>query len=103
MSVRVYIKCQHCQTLNVNREYCQSCNQALSVQTLRDEKRLQEAEAKTAEKMAQKPSKIELWIHSLKNNRFWLVRFISKIVSVIFMVVISIGAFFAWLIAMIAA
>lgn len=103
MSVRVYIKCQYCQTLNINREYCQSCNRALSVQTLREEKRQREAEVQAAIKRAKKPSKVEVWIDSLKNSRFWIVRFVSKIVSAIFFIIISIGGFFAWLIAIIAA
>lgn len=88
-------KCKECNTWNGENDYCFNCNSALSPKA-RNKKELEEAgppEKDLPEQILEKASE----------SRFLIVKLFFYSIYGFMMVFISIGAFLAWLTAMIAA
>lgn len=103
MSSQVHIRCSKCGVFNANNEHCESCGNLLSVVRQREivrEKRDKQMQKAALEK---EPSKVEQYIQKMRNHRLWFVRGFFEIVYKTWIIAMAIGAFIAWLVAMIVA
>ena len=87
------IKCKSCKTWNVDVDYCINCNAVISME---EEARLEDEVI--AEAIRNKPkSKLDLVIEKYKNHPNIIVKGIFYIFYSVYFIVMSIGAFLAWL------
>jgi len=87
------IKCKSCQTWNTDVDYCTTCNTVISME---EEARLEDEIY--AEKIRNKPkSKLDIFIEKYKNHPNIIVKGIFYIFYSVYFIVMSIGAFMAWL------
>lgn len=99
MSETYHIKCKKCGEFNTNRDYCKKCGHLISFNKkleLEAERKIQVEEEK---RKLQKPG----WVERLKEHPNILCKIIGWFFYSAFLVITSIGAFVAWLLAMIAA
>ncbi|MFL0353063.1 TFIIB-type zinc ribbon-containing protein [Xanthomarina sp. GH4-25] len=89
------IKCPNCGVYNTDRDYCEECQTVLSYK-IRRELALKKEEEKRLKQAASKEKEISSF-EKYNNHRFFLVRFITKILRSIWLVFMAIGMFFAWL------
>lgn len=96
------IKCPNCGIYNVNSDYCSKCHTVLSYKKRRELEYKKEQKARLERvrfEKANNPSFFEKY----EDHRFLLVRIFVKLLKSIWVVVMAIGMFIAWLITAIAA
>jgi hypothetical protein len=96
-----YIKCSKCGVFTTNADYCENCGELISYQkkvTLKKEELTKKRIAK-AKWHIENPNLAE----RLKKHPYFLYRIVGWVLYSAFLVVSAIGAFLAWLIAMVAA
>lgn len=103
MSGQVHIRCSQCGTFNVNTDHCTACGALLSVVKQRELVREQRDKEIARIEKEKGPSKAEQYISKMRNHRFMVVRIISEVIYMGWVVAMAIGAFIAWLIAAIVA
>jgi ribosomal protein L32 len=86
-------KCPSCGTWNLNNDYCLNCNTLISPIIIEEER-----EKAREERRKNIPlSKADIFINNWKNSRFFLLRWLYKIVYTISVIFIAIASFFAWM------
>jgi len=86
-------KCTSCGTWNLDNDYCSSCNTLISPIIIEEER-----EKAREERRKNVPlSKTDIFINNWKNSRFFLLRWLYKIVYTISVIFIAIASFFAWM------
>lgn len=99
----VHIKCYKCGEFNSNAQRCVYCEAILDI----TQRRLIEREKKHQEIVAQQkliaPTKVELWISSALHHPNIIIRFTARFIKNVYMVVMAIGMFIAWLVSMLLA
>lgn len=103
MSSQVHIRCSSCGVFNVNSDVCESCGNLLSVVKKREIVRAERDQKILQAELAKEPSKFELYIQKMRNHKFILVRVFFEIIYKTWVIAMAIGAFIAWLVAMIVA
>ena len=95
------IKCPNCGVYNKDRDYCKECQTVLSYKIRRELvlKKEKEERLKREASKEKEPVFFEKYI----SHRYFLVRFIAKIIRSIWIVFMAIGMFIAWLISAIVA
>lgn len=96
------IKCPNCGVYNVNRDYCSKCNTILSYKKRREQEFKKEEEARLEQRRLEKKNNPSFF-EKYGNHRFLLIRVVVKIIKTIWVVIMAIGMFIAWLISSIAA
>ncbi|WGH76738.1 hypothetical protein P8625_06175 [Tenacibaculum tangerinum] len=101
MAITRNVKCPNCGVFNTNRDYCKNCNTLISFEKKRAQKATayKEKELKKAQEKISNPNIAE----RLKNHPFWLYKIVGWILYSGYLLVSAIGAFIAWIIAMVAA
>ncbi|MDW5290854.1 hypothetical protein [Formosa sp. PL04] len=102
MGGTVQIKCPNCGLFNTNADHCSNCGTLLSYKKRR-ELAHEEQEKKRKEREETKKKSSPSWIESGENSNYLIVRIGAKIMKSVAMIVIAIGAFFAWLFTFLAA
>lgn len=100
---QVHIRCAACGHFNVNANYCVQCGHPLNVIKQREQRRMQVEQQRIAQKIAQKPSAFDKFLHKMMNHRLLVVQWFFKGIYGIWVVVMAITMFLAWLIGMIVA
>lgn len=90
-------KCPKCKAWNKDEDYCESCGEALSPRALD----IRREEKIAAEEAARVPDKFEVLQEKAKHSKYFLVRVGYYIVYSIFMVIGALGAFVAWMTALV--
>lgn len=103
MGSQVHIRCSKCGVFNVNSDHCEACGNLLSVVKQREIVRAKRDKAALKAELEKKPSSFELYIQKMRNHRFWIVRIFFEIIYKTWVIAMAIGAFIAWLVAMIVA
>ncbi len=95
MNTTIERKCNHCGNWNQKSDYCSFCNTPISIEVL------EKIEYKKKQKIeAEKPSdKLDIWIEKLKNHPFIPLRILFYSFYSIWLILMGIGSFLAWLIA----
>lgn len=96
-----HIKCYQCGTFNENKDYCETCGTLINPYL----RRKQEIERRlkirnTVDKDA--PS-LENTINKLLYHKNFIIKWISRMLYPIWLIVMAVGAFIAWFFATIAA
>ena len=95
------IKCPNCGIFNTDVDYCTNCNKLLSQEILLQQ-RLEKVQQEEIDKVIYERENPN-FAERLKKNTNPIYRFFGWILYSSYVVVSAIGAFFAWIIAMIAA
>ena len=102
MGGTVQIKCPNCGIYNTNADHCSNCGTLLSYKKRR-ELAHKAQEKKRKERQAAQKAASPSWIESGKNSKYLVVRLGAQFFNGIVVVVMAIGAFFAWLFTFLAA
>ena len=94
-------KCPNCNTMNKNRDYCETCGTLINVQLQRELDRKKRIETKS--EIPQKPNAITSFFDKAINHPTLAVRIIAKFFYSIWAIVISIGTLLAFLFSYVAA
>lgn len=103
MSSQVHVRCSKCGVFNVNSDHCEACGNLLSVVKQREIVRAERDEQILKAELEKKPSRFELYVQKMRNHRFWIVRVFFELIYTTWVIAMAIGAFIAWLVAMIVA
>lgn len=98
-----YRKCSNCGTLNVNNDYCENCGQLINIQLQRKMAREALDEKVQKEKSEEKPNVVTVFFKKALAHPNLLIKIPAMIFYSIWVVVMSIGAFIAFLFSYIAA
>ncbi|MFS4416409.1 hypothetical protein [Maribacter sp. 2307ULW6-5] len=103
MPKEVYRTCPKCSTVNLNRDYCKECGAIVNVLL----KRRLEREEKEAEKSAlealKKPNPVTVFFERARNHNNLLVKGVANFFYYLWVVVLAIGSFIAFIFSYIAA
>ncbi len=99
----IYRKCPNCGTLNLNRDYCEECGTLINTTLKRKQERTQRLEKKAKAIKAKKPNKITLLFENAKEHNNVFIRYTARFFYSIWIVVLAIGSFLAFVIGYIAA
>ncbi len=95
MSAKIERKCAKCGTWNQDVDYCLSCSNPIS---LKAQEKIEQIEKKAiADSLPE--DRIDVFLKSYKNHRFFVVRWVYYFFNSIAMVFMAIGSFIAYLIA----
>ncbi|AWX46136.1 hypothetical protein HME9304_03168 [Flagellimonas maritima] len=103
MDKEVYRRCTNCGTVNLNRDHCKQCGQLINVNLKRELDRERRTQKKQQENKEKKPNKISLFFESTKEHSNPLIRYTAKFFYSIWVIVIAIGSFLAFVLGYIAA
>ena len=85
--------CPSCKTWNLDQDFCTKCKTLLSPEII-EVKREEEREHR---RLTTPPSSMDIFLDKWKNNRFWVLRILYKIVYTVFVIFVGIASFFAYL------
>lgn len=86
-------KCPKCLTWNSDEDYCVSCGTLISPVKIEAERERVREEIRQNSPL----SKTDIFIDKWKNSRFFLIRWLYKILYTISVIFIGIASFFAWM------
>ncbi|HLV15065.1 MAG TPA: hypothetical protein VKY41_07790 [Xanthomarina sp.] len=95
------IKCPNCGVYNTDKDYCEECQTVLSYK-IRRELAYKEQEKERLKELANQ-EKNPSFFEKYSNHRFFIIRFLTKIIRSIWLGFMAIGMFIAWLISAIVA
>ncbi|TYP96465.1 hypothetical protein C7447_10731 [Tenacibaculum adriaticum] len=101
MANKSYIKCPNCGVFNTDKEYCENCGELISYKK-KQELRAQKVKEEELSDAIKDIENLNLPQRLKKHSNFF-VRILGWILYSVWFVVSLIGAFLAWVIAMIAA
>ncbi|MGC1471460.1 MAG: hypothetical protein WA775_02615 [Psychroserpens sp.] len=96
------IKCPNCGAYNKNRDYCKHCDTLLSYEKKRELDVAKENKARRERERIQKEESPSFY-EKYKDHRFLIVRVFVKITHSIWVGIMAVGMFIAWLITAVAA
>ncbi|WP_066223298.1 hypothetical protein [Formosa haliotis] len=102
MGGTVQIKCPNCGLFNTNADHCSNCGTLLSYKKRRELAFKQDEKNRRLRREQEKKS-TPSFIESGEANKFLVIRVFTKVLKSIGVVVMAIGAFFAWLFTFLAA
>ena len=103
MSSKIYRTCQRCGTVNLNKDYCQNCGEIINISLKRNLQSEQNKKAQLSLEKAKKKNKITIFFEEAKENENLIVRFLARFFYSIWVIVLAIGSFLAFLLGYIAA
>ncbi len=99
----VYRKCPECGVLTKNSDYCKSCGNLVNADFWRQEERKKRAKAWQKNDPLEKPNAFIDFFRNARNHKNPFIRVVATVIYSIWLIVFSIGAFFAYIIGYIAA
>ncbi|MCM4167292.1 hypothetical protein KCTC52924_02875 [Arenibacter antarcticus] len=98
-----YRKCSNCGTVNLDSDYCENCGELININLKRKLAREALEVKKQEEKSAKKPNAVTVFFKKALEHPNLLIKIPAKVFYSIWVVVMSIGAFIAFLFSYIAA
>lgn len=98
-----YITCKHCQTENVNTDYCSHCGKIINIVLERQLEQQRVKEERIQKEIHREPTATEKFFLKLRHHSNPIVRILYLIVHTVWLVVATIAAGIAYLVGMIAA
>jgi len=86
-------KCPTCTSWNSDNDYCVECGTLISPVKIEEERERVREEIRKNRPLSQTDIFVEKW----KNSRFFLLRWLYKILYTIGVIFIGIASFFAWM------
>ncbi|MGY3794815.1 hypothetical protein [Aquimarina sp. 433] len=99
----VYRKCPNCGTLNLNKDYCKACGTLINTQVRRQQERAERLEQEQRADQNKKPHKITLFFENAKEHSNPFIKYTFRVLYSIWVVVLAIGSFIAFIIGYVAA
>ncbi|MHA7057243.1 hypothetical protein ACWGOQ_0008500 [Aquimarina sp. M1] len=99
----IYRKCSNCGTLNLNRDYCKACGSLINTSLQRKQERKQRLAKREKARIAKKPNKITLFFERAKQHQNIVIRYTARFLYSVWVVVIAVGSFLAFIIGYVAA
>jgi hypothetical protein len=103
MKHKAYIKCSDCGIFVVDSDVCTQCGKLLNAELIR----AKETEERLADQQAiieeQEKEDAQTTYYKLRHHRLFGVRLLMALVHSVWVIVMAIGSFFAWIAAMISA
>lgn len=103
MSSTSYRKCPECGTVNLNRDHCKACGALINTHLIREKEQRDRNAEKIKKEVPDKPNAVTLFFERATDHPNFLIRTFALIFQSIWMVVIAIGTFLAFLFAYVAA
>ncbi|QLG46916.1 hypothetical protein [Costertonia aggregata] len=100
---KTYRTCQHCGTVNLNRDYCENCGKIINITLERKLKREQKTVEKQKVDKLERPNRITLFFERVKDHDNLIIRYVARFFYSVWIIVIAIGSFLALLFGYIAA
>ncbi|MGG5506921.1 MULTISPECIES: hypothetical protein [unclassified Myroides] len=98
-----YITCKHCQTENLNTDYCTHCGAIINLILERQLEQQRVKEERIQKELSREPTQVERIIRKWRNHSNPFIRVLFMIFNAIWLIVAGIAAGIAYLIGMIAA
>lgn len=86
-------KCPKCGTWNLDNDYCVACRTLISPLKIEEERERVREEVRQNKPL----SKMDIFIETWKNSRFFIFRWLYKILYTISVIFIGIASLFAWM------
>lgn len=86
-------KCPKCTIWNKDNDYCTNCGTLISPVIIEEQREKEREERRNNAPL----SKTDIFIDKWKNSRFFLLRWLYKILYTISVIFIGIASFFAWM------
>ncbi|PKP18113.1 MAG: hypothetical protein CVU07_02625 [Bacteroidetes bacterium HGW-Bacteroidetes-23] len=97
------IKCKACGSFNRNLDYCSNCGELINPALIREEN-IDKRKKKHLEQLKKEQVEAEnSFLNKLRNHRFWLFRAFGTILHSVWVILLAVGSFLAWLAATISA
>ncbi len=97
MGEKRYRRCTKCNTMNLNRDYCEQCGTLINVNLRRKLEREARATKKEEERKLEKPSATVLFFKKMREHPNLFIRILGKILYSVWVIVVAIGAFLAFI------
>jgi len=97
------IRCFNCGHTNINKDHCEKCGVLIDPLKIREKQNQDRIDLQKEKIDNKEQSKIGRFIEKNRNHKNIIIRFFFTFLYSIWIVVMAIGAFFAWLAATIAA
>ena len=101
--MKTYRTCQNCGTVNLNKDYCQTCGEIVNINLKRKLEREQKAREKLTLEKAKKKNGITIFFEGAKESDNLILRFVAHFFYSIWIMVLAIGSFLALVFGYIAA
>lgn len=103
MGKEVYRRCRDCGTININTDYCGQCGSHVNIDLKRQLARQRLEAKKEEERKLQGPDPIARFFEKALNHPNFLVAALARVLYSIWVVVMLVGAFIAFLFGYVAA
>lgn len=100
---KIYRTCQNCGKVNLNKDYCEQCGEIINTNLKRKKERERRAAKKEQQAKSKKPNVITSFFENAKDHPHFFVRWIAKFFYSIWVIVMAIGSFLAFILGYIAA
>lgn len=100
---QVHIRCSECGEFNQNTELCEYCGAILCLIKKRTIERQNIEQKRLKEELEQEPSKIDMFFIKMSKHPNILIRLVFTILNAIWLAVMAIAMFIAWLMSLIVA
>lgn len=98
-----YITCKHCQTENLNTDYCTNCGGIINIVLERQLEQQRVTEERIQKELHTPPTPLEQIAQKLRNHSNPIIRALFFIIHTVWLIVATIAAGIAYLVGMIAA
>lgn len=105
MEDKTYRACQNCGAVNLNRDYCQNCGEIINTDLQRklERERAQQAKERARPVKLKKKNKVTIFFENAREHESAIIRYPARFFYSIWVIVLAIGSFLAFLLAYIAA
>ena len=103
MGKEVYRRCSDCGTVNINTDHCDRCGGLVNINLKRKLERQHLAAKKKEEKNLQEPNAVALFFKKALNHPNLFIRILAKLIYSVWVVVMVVGTFIAFLFSYVAA
>ncbi|UZO82337.1 hypothetical protein NBT05_07635 [Aquimarina sp. ERC-38] len=100
---QVIRRCPYCTTENLDRDYCKNCGKLINTILKRKLEREQKLAAKQQEAANEKPNKITEFFENARVHKNPMVRYPAKAFYSIWVIVLAVGSFLAFVLTYVAA
>jgi len=97
MAGETYRRCPECNHLNLNSDYCEQCGALININLRRMQEREKLAEDKEKEKQLEKPNAVSEYFKAKMQHPNLFIRIPAKALYSVWVVVMAIGAFLAFI------
>lgn len=103
MQTDTYRKCPNCGTMNKNTDHCANCGTMINTIKRREMEQKDRERKIRADRKEEKPNVVTTFFEKARRHQNPIVKGMATIVYSIWVVVFAIGAFFAYIVAYLAA